>query len=278
MVLVVSLVAGGVALRESRQAERARQVASARGIAAAATSSITVDPERGVLLGLEAVERARPLGGDVLLQAQEALHGALTASQIEWRAPETGGAVVWSPDGRHVATEGPEGSKAFDVRDAETGQIVRSFEAPEDVTDLEYSPDGTVLATTDRGGTTRLWNSTTGKRLASIEGPSSLARSPKFSPDGSMIAIVWPGQSLLRIVDVATGAIVVDSRELTGANSVDWSPDGTRVVVASDVRAARSSLRRGVGRRVTAILEGDFGVLCDDRMEPGRQCHRRGRR
>ena len=164
--------------------------------------------------------------------------GRSRQSRSNGARPDTGGAVSWSPDGRHVATEGPEGSKSFDVRDADTGQIVRSLKAPEDVTGLEYSPDGTVLATTDRGGTTRLWNSTTGKRLASIEGPNSLARSPKFSPDGSMLAIVWPDQSLLRIVDVETGEIVVDSRAVTGATR--WTGRPTEHVLRWRRRPSRS--------------------------------------
>src|SRR5690606_22394355 len=58
VVLVASLVAGGSAIHASREAERARRVASARELAAAASSSIAVDAERGVLLALEAVALA----------------------------------------------------------------------------------------------------------------------------------------------------------------------------------------------------------------------------
>ena len=90
VVVVGSIVVGALAVRASRQADRASQVATARELAAAADASIEIDSERGILLALAAIERAEPVGGAVLDQAEEALHRAMAATQIEWRVTGTG--------------------------------------------------------------------------------------------------------------------------------------------------------------------------------------------
>jgi WD40 repeat protein/DNA-binding SARP family transcriptional activator len=268
VLLASSLIASGVAVRSSRQADRARQAESARGLAAAAISSSTVDPERGVLLGIEAVERARQVGGDVLRHAEEALHGALSAPQLLWRAPETGGGIDWSPDGQHVATEGSEGTGRFDIRDAATGEILRTFEYPElDVTDLEYSPDGTMVAVTDRSGGVRLLDPDTGEELSRIQGPDVVSRSPTFSPDGSMLAIVWPAQSLLRVVDVETGTDLLVTRTVPRANSASWSPDGTQIAAASESEPIGAIIDVASGD-TRATLIGNSGPIWDIEWSP----------
>jgi WD40 repeat protein len=180
----------------------------------------------------------------------------------------TGGAVDWSPDGRHVATEGPEGSDGFDIRDADTGDVVRSLAVPgSDVADLQYNPDGTVLATTDRDGTTHLWNPATGELLTSIEGSGLLARSPSFSPDGSLIAVASPTESRVRIFDVATGSVVLDTRSVRGANATSWSPDGTRLAVASAHEPVGAVLDVSSGD-IISTLDGHFAALSDIEWSP----------
>ena len=69
--------------------------------------------------------------------------GAVSAARIAWRVTGTGGAVDWSPDGSHVITEGLESSGLIDIRDAATGEAVRSFAASDgEVTDVSLRPDG----------------------------------------------------------------------------------------------------------------------------------------
>ena len=265
LLLVVSLVAGGIALRSSHQAERARQVASARGLAAAASSNIPIDPERAVLLGIEALERSRPVGGEVLWQAEEALHGALAASQMLWRAPETGGAVDWSPDGRQIATEGPEGTEGSTSVPLLPARSCARSTPPDDVTDLVYNPDGTMLAVTDRYGTARLLDPATGDELAASRAPTCWPEGRRSAPTARCSR--WRGRpDLVRVVDVETGADVLDSR-VVGANSASWSPDGSRLAVASDVEPVGVVLEVASGNAVS-ILEGHSGVVLDAEWSP----------
>jgi class 3 adenylate cyclase len=108
--LVVALAAGGLALvqrgraqDEAERAERQARVASARELAAAAVASLDVDPERSILLALEAVDATWETDGTVIPEAEEALHQALQQSRVVLTVDQGGGLAV-SPDGSRFAT------------------------------------------------------------------------------------------------------------------------------------------------------------------------------
>src|SRR4029450_2152436 len=112
-------------------------------------------------------------------------------------------------------TEGPQGSGVIDIRDAATGDRVRSWPGHDgDVIDVAFSPDGSKLAATlSRGigpgytGWLKVWDASTGNLLASLAGPED-AFGPSFSADGSMVAAVWDTNTV-RAVDLSTGQTVV---------------------------------------------------------------------
>lgn len=59
-----------------------------------------------------------------------------------------------SPDGRHVAFTG----RAAQILDITTGKVVHSFEAPQHITFISWSPDGKTVATGQRDGTVLIWD------------------------------------------------------------------------------------------------------------------------
>ena len=236
LLLAAAVAVGAIAVRESQQAHRAGDAAIARGLAAAAAANVAVDPERSILLALEAVEHARTADNATLYEAEEALHGAVSAARIAWRVTGTGGTVDWSPDGSHVVTEGLESSGLIDIRDAATGEAVRSFAASDgEVTDVSHAPTGTLLGTTSADGIAAVWDSTTGELLQRVGAGGGPAWGPSFSPDGQLFAAAWPqdGEGLVRIMRVSTGEIVHELRGIPGAKSTSFSPDGTGLVVSS---------------------------------------------
>ncbi len=249
ILLFASLVVGYFAIRQREEATSERHVATSRELAAAANANVTVDPERSVLLALAAVEESRSGDGRALPEAEEALHRAVTADQIELRVPGVGGALAWSPNGQVFVTEGPQSSGVVDIRDARTGASVRSFHGHDlDVTDVAFNHDGTLLATTGADGAARVWDPATGEEQFSIESPShgvdcgnhcvsGGAWGPSFSQDGSWFAAAWPDEDggVVRILDLESGRIVNEIDRVPVPVATSFDPDAARLAVASGV-------------------------------------------
>jgi WD40 repeat protein/DNA-binding SARP family transcriptional activator len=229
-----ALIAGTltvVATNQRSRAEREAGVATARELAAAAVANLEADPELSVLLAVEAVEVTRSADGTVLREAEEALHRAVVASRLELEVPGVGGLLAWSRRGVFV-TEGREDSGVIDVRDAETGESVLSFQGHDgDVNDVAFSPDGSRLASTGNDGTLKVWEASTGRLLASLSAYGE-AWGPSFSADGSLVAAAWgePADQV-RVLDLSTGRVVSTVR-VPQAIDTALSPDGKRVAVA----------------------------------------------
>ena len=219
-----------IALEQRGQARREAQVATARELAAAAVANLEVDPELSILLAIKAVETTRSADGSVLPAARDALHRAVTASRLALQVPGLGGLLTWSPRGVFV-TEGPEDSGLIDIRDAETGERVHSFQGHEgDVNDVAFSPDGSLLASTGKDGTLKVWDASTWRLVSSLSSDGE-AWGPSFSADGSRVSAVWNGDQVF-VLDLSDDQVVSEIR-LPFAIDTALSPDGTRVAVAT---------------------------------------------
>jgi WD40 repeat protein/DNA-binding SARP family transcriptional activator/tRNA A-37 threonylcarbamoyl transferase component Bud32 len=233
--LVVALVVGLVAVRQRNRAQDEREIATARELAAAANANVDADPERSILLALEAVAQTRSADGSALPEAEEALHRAVTASRIELRVPGVGGDVDWSPDGTVFVTEGPEDTGLVDIRDVETGESVRSFHGHDfDMNDVAFNHDGTMLATTGDDSAARIWDPETGEELRSLQGPpDNSAGGPSFSADGSAFAAAWPLEGVTRVMDLTTGRTIREITVVQGPGRTSFSPDGKQIAIGS---------------------------------------------
>lgn len=206
-----------VARHQSARAGREARIATARELAAAALANLDVDPERSILLAIQAVRRTRSANGSVLPEAEEALHRAVTASRVVLTVPGLGGRLDWSPTGTFAA-EGPDGSGRIDIREASTGKPTVAFPGHTgDVTDVAFSPDGSLLATTGDDGFLRIWKPPSRTPLAEVPeppvkaGPVPDAFAPAFSPDGSSVGAIW-GDGIVQIFNLATKRVVWQKR------------------------------------------------------------------
>ena len=248
---VAALVAGSltiVATNQGGRAEREARIASARELAAAAVANIENDQQLSVLLAIEAVERTRSVDGTVLREAEEALHRTVTSSRIVTSIAGSNvvdpfrvwpGPIDWGPGGLVVvggifASEGERPVGIVDLRDPETGAIVRSLPGHDGkLTGAAFSSDGSMLATTAGDGLLKVWDLSSGDMVTTVSGPGK-ARGPSFSRDGTRVAAAFgrPEESEVRVVDLNTDEVMTFPAP-KWTNDVSISPDGSHVVAVS---------------------------------------------
>jgi len=167
--------------------------------------------------------------------------------------------IVFSPDAARVAAIS---GNAVRIWETDTGRRLAEFEEhpadvrpvaePEDPRPqivLQFSPDGTSIATQWRGGrSARIWETDTGRRLAELEGHPTEIQCV-FSPDGRWIAAT--SRTAVRVWEPDTGGYIeIGSRHLA------FSPDGT--MIATSFGTSVQIWETETGRRL-ADLQGHAG-------------------
>jgi WD40 repeat protein/energy-coupling factor transporter ATP-binding protein EcfA2 len=101
------------------------------------------------------------------------------------------------------------------------------------VLDMDFSPDGTRLATAGADGYAYVWDLASGNALLSLMGHESYVMDIAYSPDGKLLATgSWDGTA--RLWDAQSGQLLRTLYGKAGAvYEVDFSPDGKRLVTAN---------------------------------------------
>ncbi len=240
--LVVTLILGGIAVTQRGLALEQVDLTRARHLASEALRSIDADPERGILLALEALEAHRDAQQRPLAEASSALQAALQASRVELHVPDSGYlSVAFSPDGRLVATdslgEAVEGTldqgRTVHVIDAVSGDEIASVAGSGQIGHLAFSPDGSMLAVayleTDGAPAVETFATDTWQRLASYEATAGGHRSISFTEDGQYLVT---GGSRLTVWKVMTGDLMT---VIDGASTVAVVPGTTTAAMITDV-------------------------------------------
>jgi WD40 repeat protein len=181
------------------------------------------------------------------------------------RTFEPGGPVVFSPDGKRMATAGYESVKRtyfVRLRDVGTGQELRRMAVGEGgISSLAFSPDGATLAVGGwrawRGETGEarllLWETTTGKETMVFPKIAADMASVAFSPDGKTVAAAGDN---IYLYDPATGKdrLRIERR----AQGLAFSRDGS--VLTGAVSGAIYRWDAASGRQLTPAAAQDSAV------------------
>nr|SAP16351.1 High-affnity carbon uptake protein Hat/HatR [Nonomuraea gerenzanensis] len=142
--------------------------------------------------------------------------------------------VVYSPDGRFVATAGED--KTARIWDTATGTELLQITHGDQVRGVAFSPDGQRLATASIDKTARIWDATTGTELLRIAQDQALGVA--FSPDGRFVATASADKTA-RIWHATTGTELLQITHGDQVRGVAFSPDGQRLATASIDKTAR---------------------------------------
>jgi WD40 repeat protein len=155
-------------------------------------------------------------------------------------------ALTYTPDGAHLIS----GCITIDVRDARTGDVVRTLEGHASLVEaLATSPDGRLLTSASRDKTARVWDLQTGGLMHTLthrtRDPIPAEWDPDarrwkrplaaaaFAPDGRMVA-TGGADRVICLWDVATGGPMNTLTGHRGAvTDLTFSSDGRQLASAS---------------------------------------------
>jgi WD40 repeat protein/serine/threonine protein kinase len=199
--------------------------------------------------------------------------------------------VAISPDGQRIASGSQD--RTVHLYNASTGERIRTLEGHAlEVQSVAFSPDGAYLVSGSgelgrRGDTKRpnprakefigeviVWETSTGKRLRTIELPGTSVNGVCFSPDGTRVAAGvgrWMDdprgfhRGAVKVWDVATGqeALTLEAGP-AAVYGVCFSPDGRRLAAgrgeAGNTPGTALVWEIATGKRLRSL--GNFPHLC----------------
>ena len=271
LVMVAAIIAGVLANNAQQQAI----ISSVRELSSAANLNLEVDPERSVLLAMEAVNKTYANDHTVLPEAEEALHSAVQASRIELTLrghTDVVWSAVYSQDGKKIATASSDGTAR--TWDATTGKellsvksVVKGARPPGPAFEgwggfwyASFSPDGKYLATADGDGIAHIWDAVTGEELQALKGHRDEVYHIEFSPDGSRLVTVSP-DGLAILWDTLTGEKLLTLSEGSVPYWVVFSPDGSRIAIANHDDGWVSIWDAVTGEKLRTLSHPDTKVL-----------------
>ncbi|MFJ9391901.1 hypothetical protein ACIRON_23975 [Nocardioides sp. NPDC101246] len=274
VLLVVALVAGGLAIWQQRvadaeraTAERQRAAAVSRLYAQESLAARDTDPRRSLLLAMASWQLAPTVEA----------RGALLGTQfVPYRgALEPGTARLidtdLSPDGKTAALTTTTGSVTlWDTRSHQ--QVAELTGTDDEFPTVEFSPDGKILGTThisDRPDhRLRLWDPRTGSLVRSLPLPEN-AVGMAFSEDGNRLATVSGENPTIMVWDVNTGRRLRTLDKGGAGSGVAFNHDGSLLAAGAGDNSVRV-WRADTGRQVAVFAGHEKLVTSVDFSPNGR--------
>ena len=234
-----ALHAQATAEAERLRAENEKRLATSRELAGSAINNLEVDPERSILLAMQAISTTYVLDGTTTKEAAEALHRTVLNSRLRLALYSVDGyGLALSPDGKWIATSTSHGQvKLWDLNSRNELFTLSGHEGW--ISFIAFSPDGSRLASASGDGTAKVWNLDTKQVIHDLSGHTDQVISATFSPDGKRI-VTASLDGTAKVWDAAGGELLLTfTGHATPLLSAQFSPDGARIATTGDDDNAR---------------------------------------
>lgn len=137
--------------------------------------------------------------------------------------------LCFDPSGLRIAIGSAPGAVA-EIREVATGHLLQRLPHPASVSGVDWTPDGTELATAGQDFQIRIWDVATGTLIRVLEGHQNVAVRTLYHPNGQILATAgW--DAILHFWVPSSGRLLFD-----GPPCHDWlqfSNDGTHLAIAN---------------------------------------------
>jgi WD40 repeat protein/class 3 adenylate cyclase len=218
-----------------------QRLALSREIAGNAIINLDVDPERSILLAMQAVTTTYAVDGTTTKEAADALHQAVLNSRLRlalYPQPGDGYGLAFSPDGKRIATSTSDGQiKLWDLKSRKELFTLSGHEGF--INSVAFSPDGSRLASASGDGTAKVWDLDTQQVIHDLRGHTDEVFSVAFSKDGERI-VTASIDGTARVWDAVNGQVLLTfTGHAAPLLSAQFNPDGTRIATTGDDIAVR---------------------------------------
>jgi WD40 repeat protein len=260
VLLLAAVVMAGFAVQQRNRVDAQASLAASRELAASALSNLSIDPERSILLSLQALRTA------YTVEAEDALHQAMQTSRLIRAFPSANkfvkGAIA-SVDGKVAAWSiNPDGSSLTEVWDKEKGNLL--YKLPGALA-ANFWPFPEKLATLVfvKNDKTRfiLWDANTGQEISEVKLDYGLEEGGvgNLSPDWTHMAVAMV-DGTTRVYDLATGERLLNIGEPDGlkSRSLAFSTDGKNLVTTLDKTTQVFDL--STGKSILTLPSIEYGT------------------
>jgi len=195
-------------------------------------SSDVVFSPNGLLLALSSKENDIKIINSQTGNISKVLKGH--SSEINKMSFSPDGTILISASGEKYDLYDSESDNSIRVWDTVTGRQVRIILGHlSSVKTVDFSPDGTTIASGSLDTTIRIWDVNTGIQKYLLQKHDGVINSVSFSPDGKFLAS-GSDDNTIHIWDISKGKLLNTLRGHYGSvNSVDFSDDGLFLVSGS---------------------------------------------